>query len=81
MYNVAIYVGEFNSGTMEWMTINQRQFKQYIKSLKQFNIYAAAFWKWSHQIDDTHPAFNLAKVINDKICPNRNFEVFFNIAR
>ena len=81
MNNITVCVGEFNAGTREWVTINERQFKLYIKSLKQFNISAAAFWEWSYKIDDTHPAFNIAKVINDKIYPNRNFEVFFNIAR
>ena len=81
MNNITVCAGEFNAGTRKWVTINERQFKLYIKSLKQFDINAAAFWEWSYKIDDTHPAFNLAKVINDKIYPNRNFEGFFNIAR
>jgi cellulase (glycosyl hydrolase family 5) len=77
MDNVTIYVGEFNAGTRKWVTINERKFKKYIKRLKKFKVYGAAFWEWSYKVDDTHPAFNLTKVINDKIYPNRNFENFF----
>lgn len=81
MNNVTTYVGEFNAGTRELVTINERQFKGYIQSLKKFKAYAAAFWEWSYKVDKTHPAFNLTKVIDDKIYPNRNFENFFNITR
>lgn len=81
MNNIAIYVGEFNAGTRKWVTINEREFKKYIKRLEQFKVYAAAFWEWSYHVDNTHPAFNLTKIINDKIYPNRNFEIFFNMKR
>jgi hypothetical protein len=81
MNNVTMYVGEFNAGTRQWVMINERKFKKYIKRLKQFKVHGAAFWEWSYKVDYTHPAFNLAKVINDKIYPNRNFENFFNVTR
>jgi Cellulase (glycosyl hydrolase family 5) len=78
MKKIPMYVGEFNAGINKGVTIDGRQFKEYIKRLKHFNVYGAAFWKWSYIVDNDHPAFNLAIVINDKIYPNSNFESLVN---
>ena len=78
MNDVSMYVGEFNAGTRDWVTINARQFKKYINQLKQSKIYTATFWEWSYYIDTTHPAFNLTRLLNNKIYPNKNFESFFH---
>ena len=73
-----MYVGEFNAGINKGVTIDGRQFKEYIKRLKHFKVYGGAFWKWSYIVDNDHPAFNLAIVINDKIYPNSSFESLVN---
>lgn len=77
MNNATMFVGEFNAGIRKWVTIDERQFKRYIKRLKQFKVYAATFWEWSYNLDNIHPAFNLTRVIDDKIYPNTNFQTFF----
>ena len=73
-----MYVGEFNAGINKVVTIDGRQFEEYIKRLKHFNVFGGAFWKWSYILDNDHPAFNLAIVINDKIYPNSTFEGLVN---
>lgn len=81
MNKITMCAGEFNAGTREWVTINEREFKEYIKTLKRFKVYGGAFWEWSYNVDNTHPAFNLTTVINNKIYPNKNFEIFVNTMR
>ena len=78
MKKIPMYVGEFNAGIKKGVSIDGRRFKEYIKRLKHFNVYGGAFWKWSYIVDNDHPAFNLAIVINDKIYPNSSFESLVN---
>jgi hypothetical protein len=81
MKKISMYVGEFNAGINKGVTIGGRQFKEYIKRLKDFKVYGCAFWEWSYIVDNDHPAFNLATVINDQIYPNSNFESLANTMR
>ena len=78
MKNIPLSVGEFNSGIGNNTTINLRQYKQYLKILKRFSISHAAFWEWSYIIDNYHPAFNLTKIVDQKIHANANFENYIN---
>ncbi len=74
MKNNMIYAGEYNSGIKENVTINSRQHSQYIKRFLDFSMHGAAFWWWSFGSDNNHLAFNLTKVLNNRIQPNENFE-------
>jgi hypothetical protein len=81
MKKISMYVGEFNAGINKGVTINGKQFNDYIKQLRYFKVYGAAFWEWSYIVDNDHLAFNLASIINGKIYPNSNFENFVNAMR
>lgn len=72
--NTPLYVGEFNAGIKKGITINEKQFNEYVKRLKDFSIYGGAFWEWSYVPDDEHPAFNLTQIRDNKIYPNASFE-------
>jgi len=37
-----------------------------------------AFWRWSYIEDQNIPAFNLTKVINDRIQPGPDFKYFLD---
>jgi hypothetical protein len=74
--NIPLYVGEFNAGIKKRVTINEKQFNDYIKRLKDFTVYGSAFWEWSYVPDAEHPAFNLTQIHNNKIYPNDSFESF-----
>jgi hypothetical protein len=76
MKNKTIFAGEYNAGIKKTITINQIQHSQYIKNLFAFGIQGATFWWWSFEPDNDHPAFNMTKVMNNKILPNENFEYF-----
>ena len=73
MKNGIMFAGEFNSGVKENATINPKRHSQYIKRFLDFSLYGATFWWWSYEIDKAHPAFNLTKVAENRICPNENF--------
>lgn len=73
MKNGIMFAGEFNSGVNENAAINPKQHSQYIKRFLGFSLYGATFWRWSYEIDKAHPAFNLTKVAENRICPNENF--------
>ena len=45
MKKIPMYVVEFNAGINKGVTIDGRQFKEYIKRLKHSNVYGGAFWK------------------------------------
>ncbi|MGB8034620.1 MAG: cellulase family glycosylhydrolase, partial [Nitrososphaeraceae archaeon] len=76
MKNISMYAGEFNAGINPGVRINARQFKDYVKTLKNSNVYGCAFWEWSYIPDKDHPAFNMTTITNDKIYPNSNFQSF-----
>ena len=76
MKNDTMFAGEFNSGVKESATINQKQHLQYTKRLSGFSLYGATFWWWSYEPDNAHPAFNLTKVVENRIYPNENFGNF-----
>ena len=74
--SIPVYVGEFNAGIKKGVTINEMQFNEYVKRLKDFSVYGGAFWEWSYVIDNDHPGFNLTKINNNKIYPNTSFESY-----
>jgi hypothetical protein len=76
--NIPLFVGEFNSSIGEDARITARQYKQYVKRLKNFSIPGGLFWQWSYMEDAGHPAFNLAKIVDERIHPNENFENYIN---
>jgi hypothetical protein len=81
MGKISVYVGEFNAGTKCGVTINTQQFNKYLKTLEVFKLSGSAFWEWSYSPDNSHPAFNLTNVIDNKIYPNNNFKNFFDSTR
>ena len=76
--NIPLFVGEFNSSIGENARITASQYKQYIKRLNNFSIPGGLFWQWSYIEDAGHPAFNLAKIVDERIHPNENFENYIN---
>jgi hypothetical protein len=48
MKKISMYAGEFNTEINKGVTINGKQFKDYVKRLKNFKVYGAAFWEWSY---------------------------------
>ena len=76
--NIPLFVGEFNSSIGENARISPSQYKQYIKRLNNFSIPGGLFWQWSYIEDARHPAFNLAKIVDERIHPNENFENYIN---
>jgi hypothetical protein len=81
MKNIPVYAGEFNTGINPGVTINGRQFNEYVKRLKNFKVNGCAFWEWSYIPDTNHHAFNLTCVIDGKIYPNNNFKSFADAIR
>ena len=69
-----IFAGEFNAGIRENVTVNSNQHLRHIKRFLDFSLCGATFWWWSYKPDNNHPAFNLTKVVENKIHPNNNFE-------
>jgi hypothetical protein len=78
MRNIPLYIGEFNSGYTNGSTLTQEQFSQYVKRFKNFGTCGWAFWRWSYIEDQNIPAFNLTKVINNRIQPGPNFKYFLD---
>ena len=76
--NIPLFVGEFNSSIGENARITASQYKQYIKRLNNFSIPGGLFWQWSYIEDARHPAFNLSKIVDERIQPNENFENYIN---
>ena len=81
MKDIPVYAGEFNAGIKKGVTINRKQFSEYIKMLKKFRVSGCAFWEWSYIPHSNHHAFNLTCVIDDKIYPNNNFKSFADAIR
>jgi hypothetical protein len=79
--NIPLFVGEFNSSIGENARISPSQYKQYIKRLNNFSTPGGLFWQWSHMEDAEHPAFNLAKIVDERIHPNGNFENYINAVK
>ncbi|MGN6708292.1 MAG: cellulase family glycosylhydrolase, partial [Candidatus Nitrosocosmicus sp.] len=81
MKNHLLFAGEFNSGVKDNVTISSKQLRQYIKRFSNFSLYGATFWWWSYTPDNNHPAFNLIKILENKIYPNDNFEMLVKSIR
>jgi hypothetical protein len=79
--NIPLFVGEFNSSIGENARISPSQYKQYIKRLNNFSTPGGLFWQWSHMEDAGHPAFNLAKIVDERIHPNENFDNYINAVK
>ena len=71
-----LLVGEYNSGTGDGIEISLSQHSKYLKTFKKFLPHGVIFWQWSYIKDNGHPAFNLAKTVDDKISLNNNFDSF-----
>ena len=69
-------VGEYNSGTGDGIKISLSQHIKYLKTFKKILPHGVMFWQWSYIMDSAHPAFNLAKTVDDKISLNNNFDIF-----
>ncbi len=78
MGNVPLYIGEFNSGFTGGSTLTQKQCSQYIDRFKRFGTCGWALWRWSYIHDRNIPAFNLAKVTDNRIEPGIFFTYFKN---
>jgi hypothetical protein len=76
MRNVPLYIGEFNSGFTGDSTLTQKQCSQYIDRFKRFRTCGWALWRWSYIHDRNIPAFNLAKVTDNRIEPGIFFTYF-----
>ena len=74
MKNSMIFAGEYNSGVGENTTINAKQHSEYVKKFIDFSYYGATLWWWSYKLDNSHPAFNLTNIAENRIVPNENFE-------
>jgi hypothetical protein len=70
--------GEYNSGTGDGIEISSSQHSKYLKTFKKFLPHGVMFWQWSYIMDNGHPAFNLAKTVDNKISLNNNFDSFVN---
>jgi hypothetical protein len=81
MQNIPLYIGEFNSGFTKGVTLTQRQFSQYAKRFKNFRSCGWAFWRWSYIQDQNIPAFNLTRVIDNRIQPGIYFHYLINTLR
>jgi len=69
-------VGEYNSGTGDGIKISLSQHIKYLKTFKKILPHGVMFWQWSYIMDNGHPAFNLAKTVDNKISLNNNFDSF-----
>jgi hypothetical protein len=74
MKNKLIFAGEFNAGIKENKTVNLNKHLRYLKRFSDLSLCGATFWWWSHKPDNNHPAFNLTKVMGNRIFPNENYE-------
>lgn len=74
MNKIPIYIGEFNAGIKNGVTINEKQFVEYLNRLKNLSLYGCALWQWSYITDNDHPAFNITEIVDGKISPNNNFK-------
>jgi hypothetical protein len=79
---VPLYVGEFSSGFNNGTILTEeKQVCQYVKRFKQFGACGWALWRWSYIQDRNIPAFNLTKIIDDRIRPGVLFTYFRNALR
>jgi hypothetical protein len=79
---VPLYVGEFSSGfTNGSILTEEKQVCQYVKRFKQFGVCGWALWRWSYIQDRNIPAFNLTKIIDNRIRPGVLFTYFRNAVR
>jgi hypothetical protein len=79
MGNIPLYIGEFNSGFTNGVTMTQNELSRYVKRFRNFGICGWALWRWSYIRDNNIPAFNLTKIIDkNKIQPGIYFSYFVN---
>ena len=69
-------VGEYNLGTGDGVKTSLSQHIKYLKTFKKILLHGVMFWQWSYIMDNGHPAFNLAKTVDDKILLDNNFDIF-----
>lgn len=74
MGNIPIYMGEFNSGFTYGTTLTQEQLSEYVNRFRKFGIYGWALWRWSYREDRNIPAFNLTRIIDNRIQPGPLFK-------
>jgi Cellulase (glycosyl hydrolase family 5) len=78
MGNIPLYIGEFNSGFTKGATLKQEQISEYMRRFKRFGVYGCALWRWSYIQDQNVSAFNLTRVVDNKIQPETNFKCLIN---
>jgi hypothetical protein len=76
MRNITLYIGEFNSGFEKGTILTQKQIFRYIKRLNNFLNYGWALWRWSYIPDLNIPAFNLARIEDNRIQKGIYFKYF-----
>ena len=74
MGNISLYMGEFNSGFTNGTTLTQNQVYKYIERFKSFATYGCALWRWSYIQDQNIPAFNLTKIVDNRIQAGSSFK-------
>lgn len=79
--DVPLYIGEFSSGFTDDVNLTYNQISQYINRLKKFGSCGWALWRWSYIQDRNIPAFNLTRIIDNRIHPGPLFTHFINALR
>ncbi|AIC16068.1 cellulase family glycosylhydrolase [Nitrososphaera viennensis] len=72
-----LWIGEFNSGFTAGVTLGKKQLFQYIRRFKNSGVCGWQLWKFDYRFDSNIPAFNLARIINNRIKPA---EPFYHLA-
>ncbi len=67
-------MGEFNSGYTDKTTLTQTQVSEYIQRFRDFGVCGSALWRWSYIHDQNIPAFNLTKIVENRIQPGPHFK-------
>jgi hypothetical protein len=76
--NVPLYIGEFSSGFNNHINLTHIQISKYINMFEKFGTCGWALWRWSYIKDRNIPAFNLTKIIDNRIQPGPLFIHFIN---
>jgi hypothetical protein len=73
-----MYIGEFSSGLKFKSTLTTDQLTAFVKNMKRFGACGFAIWRWSYIPDQNIPAFNMTKIINNRVQPGDHFLSFVN---
>ncbi|CAN5364641.1 hypothetical protein BH18THE2_BH18THE2_29170 [soil metagenome] len=81
MGNIPVYMGEFSSGFTNGTILTQEQLSAYVKRFEKFGTHGWALWRWSYIEDKNIPAFNLTRIIENRIQPGPIFNHYAIVLR